>query len=390
MAWGSGSERSWSKLGVPALVGVAVGAIVLSIGGFPPIAARASNPGIPPYDGLMSFPMINGPADPEEFSWEVVLGEGQELEAIDDQHAEVFYTEGHHPALGISVEPAHDADGSNVPTSLSVSGGNVITLTVHHRAGDPAKGGTPFDYPITAGPGWEGGFQTVIVSGPPDEQELRERREERERREWQGLGLPIAEGRKRKGEIGGQPSTRLTPPDQGKQDTPALVIGRGHLLGDPVEIAGAGWSAPRYFETPGSGQLCVWIEYLAERSTSSTCGPVAQTASGKETVYIESFGEGMGTNSPRKAELTGSLAPGVASVRVSFRRQGSGRVFHTNAVLALVVGELQKSLKQPSPFGYFVIKVRGQFIARSLRIRAFDKDGHFVGASDDGSWESLP
>jgi hypothetical protein len=338
----------------------------------------------------MGFPTINGPADPEEFSWEVVLDEGQELESIDDQHAEVYYTQGHHPAFGISAVPAHDADGSNVPTSLSVSESDVITLTVHHRAGDPTKNGVPFDYPINAGSGWEGGYQTIIVSGPPDEQELREQREERERGERYGLDSPIVESRKRKGEVGGSPSTRLTPPDQGKQTTPALTIGRGRLLGSPVEIAGAGWSAPRYFETPGSGQLCVWIEYLAERSTSSSCGPVAQTASGKETVYIESFSEGMGSNSPREAELTGSLAPGVASVEVSFRRRGSRRVFHTNAVLALVSGELQKSLKQPSPFGYFVIKVRGQFIMRSLKIRASDDEGHFVGASDDGSWEFLP
>jgi hypothetical protein len=338
----------------------------------------------------MGFPMINGPADPEEFSWEVVLDEGQELESIDDQHAQVYYTEGHHPAFGISAVAAHDADGSSVPTSLSVSGGDVITLTVHHRAGDPAKGGAPFDYPIIAGSGWEGGFQTVVVSGPPDEQELREQREERERRERQEPVSPVAVAQKRQGEIGGRPSTRLTPPDQGKQTTPALVIGRGRLFGGPVEIAGAGWSAPKYFETPGDGQLCVWVEYLAERSMSSTCGPVAQTASGKETVNIESFREGMGTGVPREAELTGSLAPGVASAQVSFRRHGSRRVFHAKAVVAVVDGALRERLEQPAPFGYFAVKVRGQFVARSLRIRAFDKDGHFVGASDDGSWDFLP
>lgn len=98
----------------------------------------------------------------------------------------------------------------------------------------------------------------------------------------------------------------------------------------------------------------------------------------------------MGTNRPREAELTGSLAPDVASVQVSFRRHGSQRMFQTSAVVALVSGELQKSLKQPAPFGYFVIKVRGRFVARSLRIRALDKEGNFVGASDNGSWEFIP
>jgi hypothetical protein len=382
-------EADWSRSNGLLLLVVCTLA-VLATTGFSSSRARADAPVPPVFDGTMTFPMIDGPEGPEEYSWMVSLAEGQELESIDDQHAEVYYANGHHPALGISAELAHDASGSNVPTTLSVSDGDVITLTVHHRAGDPAADGAPFKYPIVGGQGWEGGFQTVIVSGPPDEQELREQRNERERKEGQGPASPTAEGRKRKGEIGGRPSTRLTPPDQGKQTTPALVIGRGRLPGGPVEIAGAGWSAPRYFETPGGGQLCVWIEYLAEKSTSSRCGPVAQTASGEETVYIESFSEGMGTNRPREAEFTGSLSSGVASVRVSFHRHGSRRVFHTNAVVALVSGGLRKSLQQPAPFGYFVIKVRGQLIARSLRIQAFDKEGHYVGASDDDSWEFLP
>jgi hypothetical protein len=364
---------------VRALALVAVGVFVLLIGGRQ-TAARADDPAIPPYVGDMGFPTITGPAGPEEFSWEVALNEGQGLEAVDDQHVEIYYIEGHQPAITISAEAAHDADGSNVPTTISVSGGNVITLTVHHLAGNPAQDGAPFDYPINVGPGWEdGGFHPAIVTEPPSEGDPH----------GQTTAQP-AKARKRKGKIGGRPSARLTPPDQGKQTTPALVIGRGHLLGGPVEIAGAGWSAPRYFETPGGGQFCVWVEFLGGWSTSSMCGPMAQTASGKETVYIESFSEGMGTNSPREVELTGSLAPDVASVRVSFRRRGSRRIFQTSAVVAVVSGELQKSLKQPSPFGYFVIKVRGQVIARSLRIRALDKEGHFVGASDDGSWEFLP
>jgi hypothetical protein len=366
---------------VRALALVAVGVFALAIGGLQ-TAAQADDAAIPPYNGDMSFPTIVGPADPEEFSWEVTLGDNQELEAIDDQHAEIYYIEGHQPAVQISAEAAHDADGSNVPTTLSVSGASVITLTVHHLAGDPARGGAPFTYPIMAGPGWEGGFQPAIVTEPPGEGDPH----------GQAAAQPASrvKVRKRKGKIGGRPSTPLAPPTQGKQTTPALVIGRGSLFGEPVEIAGAGWSAPKYFETPGGGQLCVWIEFLADQSTSSMCGPVAQTASGKETVYIESFWEGMGTNGPREAELTGSLAPDVASVRVSFRRRGSQRIFQTNAVVALVSGELQKSLKQPSPFGYFVIKVRGRFVARSLQIRAFDEEGHFVGASDDASWGFIP
>jgi hypothetical protein len=109
----------------------------------------------------MSFGMIYGPEDPEEFSWVVQLGEGQELKEIDDQEAAVYYEDSTR-AFSMGAEPAHDADGATVPTTLAVSEGNVITLTVHHRVGDPA-GGAAFDYPVTPGDGWVGGFQSYVI-----------------------------------------------------------------------------------------------------------------------------------------------------------------------------------------------------------------------------------
>jgi hypothetical protein len=135
-----------------------------------------------PYVGDMGFPSIQDPSGQEDYSWQVQLSEDQALEQIDDQTAIVYYAGDHVTALAITAEAAHDAVGTNVPTTLSVSGSNVITLTVHHRAGNPDAGGTPFDYPILAGPGWEGGIQPgVVVIGPPDEAELREERERRAR-----------------------------------------------------------------------------------------------------------------------------------------------------------------------------------------------------------------
>jgi hypothetical protein len=122
-----------------------------------------------------------------EYSWEVSLGEGQELQLVDEQHAAVYYTEDHHLAFGISATAAHDADGSTVPTSLSVSAGNILTLFVHHRGGNPAAGGAPFVYPVVDGPGWEGGFQTEIVADPKDEQELREEQERIAREQQEAL-----------------------------------------------------------------------------------------------------------------------------------------------------------------------------------------------------------
>ncbi|HKF81414.1 MAG TPA: hypothetical protein VKB23_00455 [Solirubrobacterales bacterium] len=126
-------------------------------------AAAVAEP-LPPYDGLMTFPDIQGPEGPEVFSWAVKLGEGEELRAIDETQAGVFWEEGTQ-AMTIDAVKAHDAIGSTVPTTLSVTQPNAITLTVHHR-------GAPFDYPVAAGAGWEGGIQSVEIEGPPDEFQL--------------------------------------------------------------------------------------------------------------------------------------------------------------------------------------------------------------------------
>jgi hypothetical protein len=104
------------------------------------------------------------------------------MRQIDEKEIGVYYTEGPR-AFAIQAEPAHDAVGATVPTTIQITGENVFTLTVHHREGNPAAGGAPFDYPIVAGPGWEGGFVPIEIEGPPDETELRERREREEREE---------------------------------------------------------------------------------------------------------------------------------------------------------------------------------------------------------------
>lgn len=127
---------------------------------------------IPKFFGLWDFHAISGPDDPEAYSWEVTLGPKQDLRQIDDQYAEVVQVDRGWLAYGIVAEPAHAADGASVPTTLAVTEPNVITLTVHHRAGNPAKGGAPFLYPVIAGPGWEGGLSTSLAVMPPPEPPL--------------------------------------------------------------------------------------------------------------------------------------------------------------------------------------------------------------------------
>ena len=105
---------------VAALVAAAV--LVLGLLASGAMSAAADEPPIPSsYDGGMSFGEIHGLADPEEYSWTVQLGEEQVLREVDDQHAAVYY-EDHQVAFEITAEPAHDADGSAVPTTLAVWG----------------------------------------------------------------------------------------------------------------------------------------------------------------------------------------------------------------------------------------------------------------------------
>jgi hypothetical protein len=133
------------------------------------LAPASATAELPTFDGTMQFQAIQGPDGPEEFSWEGKLGPEEELKAIDERHIGVFWEDGTQ-AMTITAIAAHDAIGTSVPTTLAVTQPNIITLTVHHRDGNPAAGGAPFDYPVVAGEGWEGGFRTEQVVMPLGDQ----------------------------------------------------------------------------------------------------------------------------------------------------------------------------------------------------------------------------
>ncbi len=118
----------------------------------------------PLNEGGMIFTAIRDESAPEAYSYRVELGEEQELKQIDEQHAEVYYT-GFGAAFAITAEPAHDAIGTTVPTTLTVDGPDVVTLHVHYK---PAAGAEPFVYPVVAGTGWQGGFQKTEVEMPEE------------------------------------------------------------------------------------------------------------------------------------------------------------------------------------------------------------------------------
>ncbi len=120
-----------------------------------------------------AFPEITGPEAPEEYPHQY---EGLDPEIVarqvSDREVVFEYLEPRAIAWSVQADPASDADGATVPTSLKLSEdekGPVITEIVHYRAGNPAAGGAPFVVPIVAGSGWEGGFRTYEVKMPPPE-----------------------------------------------------------------------------------------------------------------------------------------------------------------------------------------------------------------------------
>jgi len=120
----------------------------------------------------MVFGTITGPEAPEDYCFEVTVGEEQELRQIDDRHVGAFYNTGQQSFV-ITAEEASDAEGASVPTSLALTAGKTITLTVHLREGNPLADWAPFHYPVVGGSGWEGGFISEEIKGPPDESELK-------------------------------------------------------------------------------------------------------------------------------------------------------------------------------------------------------------------------
>jgi DNA-binding beta-propeller fold protein YncE len=140
----------------------------------------------PLYEGILTFKTIRDASAPKAYEWDVALSPGQTIKLLDPAHAVVYYESGD-PAFTITAEPAHDAVGTPVATSLSISGATVA-LNVGHQE-------KSYVYPVMAGAGWQGGYTSVLIEGPQDEQEVKEEEEriqreiqERLEEEWEGEG----------------------------------------------------------------------------------------------------------------------------------------------------------------------------------------------------------
>jgi hypothetical protein len=176
-----------------------------------------------------------------------------------------------------------------------------------------------------------------------------------------------------RGQVGGPPTIALGPPDEGKRTTPDLVIGRGDTPTGAVELVGYGWLAPRDSLPQGPReQLCIWVEHLPKEISPGMCGPLLDPEGGQKIAIDDRIGR-LGKPAQRFIEIGGRLTPDVASVRISYRR--NGRRASGMAVATQVAGELQDRLHQPTPFGFFDLRIRGQVRWRSIQVQAFDDAG---------------
>jgi len=126
----------------------------------------------PLSDGGLSFPDIAAPASPEEYPYQLdPPSPSMRLRQVSDQEVIAEYIESGYIVYRLDAEHAHAADGATVPTTIALTDdeeGPVLTLTVHFRAGNPAVGGSPFEFPIMGGDGWAGGwhFSAVEMNEP--------------------------------------------------------------------------------------------------------------------------------------------------------------------------------------------------------------------------------
>jgi hypothetical protein len=181
-----------------------------------------------------------------------------------------------------------------------------------------------------------------------------------------------------RGQVGGPPTIALGPPDEGKRTTPDLVIGRGDTFADPVELVAYGWLAPRDSLPSGPRkQLCIWVEYLPKEIDPGMCGPLLDP-NGEQKIAIDDQIQALGKTAQRFTEIGGRLTPDVATVRAFYRRDG--RQVSSLATVAQVTGGLQERLRQPVPFGYFDLKIKGLVPWHSIQVQAYDSAGAIVGS----------
>jgi hypothetical protein len=190
-----------------------------------------------------------------------------------------------------------------------------------------------------------------------------------------------------KGQIGGPPTLPLGHEDEGKKTTKPIVIGRGQTYQGPAEIVAYGWNPPADAdEDPSQRNFCIWVEY--PRQDDILFGTCAEADEPNSAIEINGEVQGISPKRARFTEVDGLFRSDVASIRVTYQRQGKKR--HAKTTIARVTPDLQQKLKLPQGFGYWDAKVRGVIKLRSFKARAFDAAGKPLGSTNHLSRNRAP
>lgn len=126
----------------------------------------------PEYNGAQMFTTIRAASAPEAYEWRLKLRFGQYLVQANPQQVEVKWGNGE-TAFLVSAEPAHDALGKELPTTLSIINATDIALNVPHR-------NQGYTYPVSAGKSYETGYAMVTVFIPSEGEEAEAEEEDAE------------------------------------------------------------------------------------------------------------------------------------------------------------------------------------------------------------------
>jgi 6-bladed beta-propeller/NHL repeat len=140
----------------------------------------------PEYNGAYMFKSIRDAAASETYEWSVKLPSDQHLVQANPEQLEVKWSNGE-TAFLITAEPAHDATGKAVPTTLSVTGLSSFAINVSHRNGG-------YVYPVAAGQSYETGYATVTVYFPEESAEEEEALEPMTPEEEADLNADVVNG----------------------------------------------------------------------------------------------------------------------------------------------------------------------------------------------------
>jgi hypothetical protein len=180
-----------------------------------------------------------------------------------------------------------------------------------------------------------------------------------------------------KSTVGGPPSIKLGPPDEGTRTSPALIIGAGSVLGHPVQIVSYGWE-PEADSPPAD--FCVWVEQPPREIEFGTCGTSLEGAR-RGAIALDMDVQAVASRSARATSVGGRVSPDVATVRLYFHRRGSKRQRRVDAIVAQVGGDLQNRLKQPAPFGFFYARVRGVMPFGAFKAQTLNAEGKVIGTA---------